>query len=139
MRLRLVEEPLEEELEPIDKRVWTSQEGQNAVFRIRFESGRVLCKCRTQASSSHFVPERPSSFMSTSPYDGSMFSSKLGETGHADYESDVVEYLHKIMEYSSRVARRLDDRLVGFCITCRALCWLGAVGSEPVPCGYVAG
>jgi hypothetical protein len=116
-RIRLFERSFKKERDPIDMRIWTEPERNNAVCSLRFESEQVEWQCRetTDADSDvGLLPPYASAYNSCS-FDGSMFPSMLSPTPTpGDYEGSLREYVQRVSDFSARKWTRFDDRLVAF-------------------------
>ena len=115
-RIILIERAFEKKREPIDMRIWTQLEDKNALCMFRFETERVLWRCwETSIADSDVGKLSPSSkSMSTSSFDGSMFTSMLPQTQADVPELHLANWLEEVIDYSARRGESLNDKLVAF-------------------------
>jgi len=115
-RITLFERGFKKQREPVDMRIWTEQERNNALCSFRFESEQVVWRCRetTHADSDvDMLPPHPDAY-NASTFDGSMFPSMLSTTSTRNYEANLREYLKHTSDFSKRQYTSFDDRLDAF-------------------------
>ncbi|KAK1758813.1 heterokaryon incompatibility protein-domain-containing protein, partial [Echria macrotheca] len=122
-RIRLFERSSQKKREPIDMRVWTEPEKNNALCSFRFESERVAWRCRQTADADSDVDLLPpyADFINACSFDGSMFPSMLPTTPDANDEGNMRQYLQHVRDFSARQCESFGDRLVAFETSARSM------------------
>ncbi|KAK0752458.1 heterokaryon incompatibility protein-domain-containing protein [Schizothecium vesticola] len=122
-RITLLERGFKKQREPVDTRIWTLQERNNAFCSFRFESEQVLWQCQETTCADgevDMLPPYPDAYNAPT-FDGSIFPSMLSTISARYYEGNLRKYLEHVSDFSKRQYTYFDNRLDAFALSASSM------------------